>query len=442
MAGIVDSLTKNLLEFFDCLRMAGVRVSISEILDVFIALTYIDVMNKEMVRVTVSSFVAKSEEEKKIFNEAFYRFFIPAEIKKQQGNEINRQMKQEKEEILREVSELKFKDQPIEIKEENKQIYSSLSKADKESILEFLKKTSTGKNVKTDFLPIVEQMINSKLISLQQKSNAGPVKSRNVFSAIPSEAGLLAQQVNEKLKEENNLLYKSISDIKEDQIPRVLQLIKDFIKKYRKISRKFRKTNKKKRLDLKSTIRSNQKTGGIQFNLEYKTKPRKKVKYLMLCDVSASMIKFSSFVFQFIMGMSSGNSLVDTYIFSEGVANIKVNAFLSGSTFEKQVKESPIWNKGTNLYTSLKDLEGLNKKIFSPATILIIVSDAKTVDGGPAIEKLQSLKAKMKSILWFNPIPESEWGGIKDMEGFKKYCKVFDCSTLDKLQKTLTNITR
>jgi uncharacterized protein len=440
MADIVDSLTINFLEFIEVLKMSGARVSISEVIDAFYAMTFIDIMNKEMVRVAVSTCIAKSEEEKRIFDETFDRFFISSEIKTKQANEILYKHEEKKQEILKEASNLKFKGQEIEIKEEHKEAYANLSQDDKNNILEFLDKTSTGKNVKMEFMPVVEKIINSKLKSLKNKAIADYSTSRDVFSKLPSEAGLIAEQVVENLKRENDLLYKNFSELNEDNMPKVMQLINNFIEKYKRNSQRYKKTNKKKRLDLKTTIRSNLNTGSVLFKLKYKTKPRKKDKYLLFCDVSASMVRFSGFVFQFVLGMSSGNSLVKAFIFSEGISHINPDERRSTRSFEEQVTNSPIWRKGTDLSKSLDELQQNKKVFFDSSTILIIVSDAKTVEAPAAIEKLKDIKKKVKRILWFNPIPESDWPGIKDMEGFKKYCDIYDCSTLDKLQKTLGKI--
>jgi uncharacterized protein len=402
-------------------------------------MTFIDIMNKDMFRVAVCACIAKSEEEKKIFEETFSRFFISSEIKEKQLSEVIQRQEQNKQEILKEASELKFKDRQIEIKDEYKEVYSNLSQTDKNSILEFLEKTSSGKNVKNEFLPIVEQIINSKLKSLKQKSGRNHLGQSDIYLSSPSEAGFIAEQVIENVKSMDSLLYKNISEFKDEEIPKVLQLIKQLMEKYKLSSRKFRKTNKKRRLDLKSTIRSNLSKGNIQFDLIYKTKTRRKDKYFMLCDVSASMFKFSGFVLQFMQGMSSGNSSVESFIFSEGISQINMKS-VSNISFEEKVMNSPIWRKGTNLSKSLTDLQQKSKAFLSSSTVLIIVSDAKTVEAQSAIEKLKKIKKKVKSVLWFNPIPESDWINNKNIEGFQKYCNIYDCSTLDKLQKTLTSI--
>lgn len=439
MADFVDSLTINFLEFIDVLRIAGVRVSITETLDAFRAMTFIDIMNKDMFRIAVSACIAKSEEEKKIFDETFKRFFISSEIKKKQLNEVVQRHEQNKQDILKEASELKFKDRQIEIKDEYKEIYSNLSQTDKNSILEFLEKTSLGKNVKNEFMTIVEQIISSKLKSLKQKSGKNHIRRNGIYLSSPSEAGFIVEQVIQNIKSIDSLLYKNISEFNDDDIPKVLQLIKQLMEKYKLNSRKYRKTNKKKRLDLKSTIRSNLSKGNIQFNLIYKTKTRRKDKYFMLCDVSASMFKFSGFVLQFMLGMSSGNSLVESFIFSEGISHINMKA-VNNISFEEQVMNSPIWRKGTNLSKSLTDLQQKSKAFLSSSTVLIIVSDAKTVEAQLAIEKLKKIKKKVKNVLWFNPIPESDWINNKNIEDFQKYCDIYDCSTLDKLQKTFARI--
>lgn len=436
----MDSLTINFLDFIEVLKLAGVRVSISEVLDAYQAMTYINIMDKEIVKAAVSTCLAKSQEEKKIFSEVFYRFFISAELKTQEVNEVRQIQENNKQEILKEVSDLKFKGEEIELQDELKQVYANLSEEDKKSILEFLEKTSSGRNVKNEFKPVVENIIQSKLKSLKQKTLSNYSGLQDAFSGLPSAADLIADRAIETVKSENSVLHKNISEFDENDIPKALQLIKSFIEMYNRSNRRYRKTNKKKRLDLKATIRKNFSTGSVQFNLKYKMKPRKIDKYILLCDVSASMFKFSSFVLQFMVGMNSGNSLMETFIFSEGVYHINTRTLSNNLSFEEQVTNSTIWRKGTNISTALNELEAGGKAYLHASTVLIIVSDGRTVEAAAAVEKLKNIKTKVKTVLWFNPIPEREWTSTREIEDFKKYCKVFDCSTLDKLQRTLGNI--
>jgi len=437
VAVLIDSLTINFLEFIEVLKLAGVRVSISEILDAYKAMTYIDIMNKEVFKAAISTCIAKSEEEKAIFSEAFNRFFISSDLKTQEVEELIQKQETKKQEILKEISDLKFKGEQVEVVDELKEVYSNLDQNDKKSIVAFLDKTSSGKNVKNQFLPIVEQIIHSKLKSLKQNSVTENTIQRGAFSNVPSEAGYIAEQVVENIKRENSILYKNISEFNQNDISKALQLIKLFIVKYRRANSRYKKTNKKKRLDLKTTIRKNLNTGCVQFNLKYKMKPRKKDKYILLCDVSASMFKFSSFVLQFMLGMSSGNSLMETFIFSDGIYHINTRALSNNQSFEEMVINSPIWRKGTNISRSLNDLEDRGRAYFHSSIVYIIISDAKTVDAALAVEKLKSIRAKVKNILWFNPIPEIEWTRIKHIQGFKECCEIYDCSTLDKLERAL-----
>jgi len=320
------------------------------------------------------------------------------------------------------------------VPEELKEVYAALPQNEKASIKEFLERTSTGKNVKAEFKKTVENMISGKLNSLKNKYQ--DLERNSVFLPELSEAGIIAAEVKKKIEQENGLFFRNISEIKDEEIPAAVNLIKLVVEKLkRRMTRKYKITSRKSRLDFKRTIRNSLSTGGVPFRLKYKRHPRRKEKLVLLCDVSASMYRFSGFVLQFVLGIQTSFRSVDTYIFSEELMHLHVNRFMNVQGFEQMVRESPVWRKGTNINNAFIHLLSDWYTILNSSTVAIIVSDAKTLDAGKALENLKILKSKVKNVLWLNPLPEKEWKKDRNICEFEKYCTMLDCSTLERLAK-------
>lgn len=432
----MSSLLTNIIKFINVLRLAGVRVSTSETLDAVQVLKFIDISNRAKVKTAMSACLAKSEQEKAVFLEAFDRFFINSKEKRTYINEELEKQQQRKEAIIEKVAELKFQEEDIKINEDLQEVYASLSEEERQSIRDFLDRTSKGKNVKLEFKPIVETMIHGKLNNLKQKYTEVIKTKQETLSGYDSEAGIIAGDVIEEVRRDNELLFKNISDINDEDIPKVVRLIKLIaLRMRRNIERRYKSSNKKERLDFKRTIHSNLATGNVQFRLKYKKRPKHKDKILILCDVSASMYRFSGFALQFITGMHSGTLAADSYIFSQEIEHIKVDSYINASTFEQKVKKSSVWKKGTDINRALEHILNDAHLILNSSTIVIIVSDAKTIDSDKTCDSLKKLNSKVKRILWLNPVKETDWGRIVGIEGYKKYSKILDSSNLERLSK-------
>jgi uncharacterized protein len=346
MAVSVDFLAKNIVEFVEVLREAGVRASTSETIDAVSSLKYINVLEKRQVKAALSTCFAKSEEEKRVFAEAFDRFFIIPEDRLNYITKKSGEIEQRKNDIKEEFRELKFQGEEINISDELKEVYSSLNDIDKQNIKDFLEKTSTGKNVKDKFKPLIENIIKGKLSGLKQNNPIG----NSIFSQPYSEAGIIAGDIIESIEKDNELLYKDISAISEDEIPKIIDLIKHTIERLKRdMNKRYKITNRRARLDIRKTIRNNLSTGGVFFRIKYKTRKKRKDRFLILCDVSASMYRFSGFALQFINGMHLNAYISETFIFSEDAEHINTRELTNPYDFEQKVKSSPVWRKGTNI---------------------------------------------------------------------------------------------
>ncbi|MGI6776983.1 MAG: vWA domain-containing protein [Acetivibrionales bacterium] len=434
---LVEEIITNLIKFIDVLRLAGVRASVAESIDAVLALKYVDILDRNEVRTALSSCLAKSEEERKIFAQAFDSFFMNPELRDKKVCERKCEIQEEIERIEEEASELIFQGEQIDIPNDLKEVYANISAEEKKSIREFLDRTSAGKNVKQDFKSTVEKMVKGRLSRLKEEEGI----NTGLYDAVTSEAGIIAGEITERVRDENSLMYKNIGEIGDEDVPAAIRLIRTAVERLkRNASRRLKKSSRKARLDIKKTIRSNLSTGGVQFRLKYKKRSKRKDRLLILCDVSASMQRFAGFVLQFIIGMDSSFSSTDSYIFSDELEHLNIDDFVSALDFEERIKKSPVWKKGTNIGNALFQLLQRKDLRLNSSTTVLIVSDAKTLDTIQTENYLKELKKKAKNILWLNPVPEKDWDRIKGIDGFRNYCIMLDCSTIERLAKACGGI--
>ncbi len=427
-------LVKNLAEFFIVLRTAGLNVSVSECLAAVEALEHIDISDRSQVKAALSACLAKNTQGRDIFSRAFDLYFIPREARSEYIGKRTQIIEKRKQEIEEAAQSLKFQDSPIELSDDFKEIFAALPAEERKGLEDFLDTTSAGKNVRAGFKGLAESMVRGKLSSLKQKYRVELKETMGMLSRDTSEAGIIAGEVSEEVLKASGLLQKNIGEINNEDVPAAIKLIAVLVEKLRReLSRRYKRTGKRAGLDLKKTIRNNLSTGQVMFKLSYRSRSRSKNKLLLFCDVSASMFRFSGFVLQFMIGMGKGFASLESYIFSDDAEKINTKSFYGLQDFEARVKAGGIWGKGTDIGTSLGKLLDNRAATVSSSTVFVIVSDAKTLDYRHAAARLKELSARVKRVLWLNPVPSKDWTGIKGLDELAKYCTMLDCSTLERL---------
>ncbi|MDF3000395.1 MAG: hypothetical protein K0Q48_514 [Bacillota bacterium] len=431
-----DLLLNNLLRFFEVLRTAGVRVSLSEAIDAIKALTCVEVMDRAAVKAALSACVAKSETERKIFSECFERFFINPVKKNNYITHKSQAREQRKLDIIERASELQYQGQELDLSDELKEVYSKITVSERQSILDYLERSSMGKNMKSHFKPITENVVKGKLNNLKNKYKKPHEHHQcSIFYSPVSEAGIIAEDAEEAIRGENSLIYKSLSTIEDKDMPAVIQLIRAMAERLRKSTKSRLRTSGRAGLDFKRTISSSIASGGTLFRLKYKRKHGPKQRILTLSDVSASMYRFSGFVLKFISCLHAEVSSADNYVFSTGIEKLNIRSFTTSTDIEQEITRSKVWKKGTDIGQAIRHILTDRFAIVNSSTVVIIVSDAKTLNVSKATEDLKQLAAKVKQIYWLNPIHESDWSEIAGLDGFKQHCIMIDSSNLDKLSR-------
>ncbi|HYE68944.1 MAG TPA: VWA domain-containing protein, partial [Anaerovoracaceae bacterium] len=347
-------------------------MSLSESMDAIQALSCVDVLERDQVKAALSACLAKSETERKLFSESFDRFFIDPDEKDTYISCKSKAREQKKQEIIQRATELQYQGQNLDISDELKEVYSEISVEERKSILEFLDRSSTGKNMKSHFKPITENVVKGKLNSLKKKYKKPHEYHCGAFSSALSEAGIIAEDVTEAVREENSLLYQNLSTIDDKDMPAVIQMIKMMAEKLRKNTLNRLPTSRKAGLDFKKTISSNIAAGGALFKLKYKRKHTQKQRILTLCDVSASMYRFSGFVLKFISCLHFEVSSADNYIFSQDIEHLNIHKFTTSTDIEEEITKSRVWKKGTDIHRAILHILKDRFVILNSSTIVII----------------------------------------------------------------------
>ena len=179
-----------------------------------------------------------------------------------------------------------------------------------------------------------------------------------------------------------------------------------------KLSRRRKVGIKGDTIDFRCSWRKNIAYGGEPLKLIRKRRKVKKNKFLLLCDVSASMDCYSKFLIQFIFGMQREIVEIEAAIFSTRLTNI--TGILRRKTVEDGLREIaqvvPDWSGGTKIGESLIAFYREFAPSFSAyRSVVILISDGWD-RGDPELLRtaMEMLHRRAYKVIWLNPLLGSE----------------------------------
>lgn len=173
----------------------------------------------------------------------------------------------------------------------------------------------------------------------------------------------------------------------------------------RRISRRRRPARRRGRLDLRRTLRANL-TRGEMIDLRYRRRKKRKVRLVLLCDVSGSMDLYSRFLLQFLYALHHVFAQVETFTFS--VRLTRVTDYLRARSYRdvlRRLRDVADWSGGTRIGESLEELNRLWGHLVDRRTIVVILSDGwDTGDPERLARELLRIKRRAGRVIWLNPL--------------------------------------
>lgn len=455
----------SLVKFINILRRQGIRTSVSESRDALEALAQVDILDRDQVMVALSSTLVKSHHDRNVFNKVFDDFFSVPEIKMQGPDPKGigyAGMGSEPEEagdgpaFAQKHAERdwgkEFLDHARQAVEQNEKlaIKPGWTKRQKKQFLETVTRMRGETGNPGTSAPLARK--SEKSLDLwheevkRQVEQSGAALPQNFHSAIKDKLSdtyaSLAPSSGAR-SEEDSILFTDMKKISDKDLPRVILFIKKLSRRLAtRISRRYLKRRRQGRLDIRRTIRRNISFGGTMIDLKYHSRKVQKPRIILICDVSGSMARYAIFTIQFIYGLSNVVRGIESFIFSEDIERV-TPYFKKGAgfanTMSSLVEKSNQWGLGTNLYKSLETFLEKHRRLLSPSVFVLIVSDAQTVQPLKAAADLKEIRSRVKDIIWLNTMPRKDWRWALGIDEFQKYCRMFECSTLDQLNKVLSS---
>jgi len=202
------------------------------------------------------------------------------------------------------------------------------------------------------------------------------------------------------------LVGQDFSTFGAEQLDEILRLTLKLARRLaHRITRRRRPVRRRGRVDLRRTLRANLTKGDL-IDLRYRERKRKKVRLVLLCDVSGSMDLYSRFLLQFLFALQSVFGRVETFTFSTRLT--RITEHLHARSYRqvlRRLAEVRDWSGGTKIGESLAQLNREWPGLVDRRTIVIVLSDGWDT-GEPELLARELLRIKRRAgrVIWLNPL--------------------------------------
>ena len=398
------------------LRQEGLFVSLNETEDACRILLEMGFEEREQVKAALRTVYAKSRDQQLRFDRVFDSFFLSEDAiraidRKHRAEELERAKARQQA-----ADELKGESPVYAYDDAQREAFAMLSEEEKER-LRSLRDKYLGENSRNPklYAGMIHSIISRSIMEQQMLMEDAAVGR----AAIDPEMGLL---------------FRDITLFEDREIPKAVMYIQDIARRINgELTRRRKQSGRSAALDFRATIRRGLETGGSFYRLAYRKKRAKRRQLVVLCDVSGSMIQFSEFVLRFIQSLNQASGASRVFLFSEELYEADAFHLQNMDLFRDYVRRSGVYGRGTDLGGALERINDMRPPVLSPATMLLIISDTKTVNQAHAAKELLRARSRAGKVFWLNPIPERKWKYIGSVQTMAELCTMISCSTLQEL---------
>ncbi|MFK7988775.1 MAG: VWA domain-containing protein [Sandaracinaceae bacterium] len=224
------------------------------------------------------------------------------------------------------------------------------------------------------------------------------------------------------------------------EVERLAEALRDRMERRRRRSRRGV-------LDVRATVRSSLRTGGVPFAPVYRRRRRDRPKLVVLCDISDSVRTAAQFLLVLVHTMQSAFSRTRSFVFVQDVAEVTqmfeqndLDASLAivGRPGAMEIGASSDYGR------TLGTLFDAHLDAFDRRTTLLVLGDARSNRLDPNVRALRAIHRRAARVVWLNPEPRNAWGfGDSEMRAYTPYCSLLaPVRTLAELREATRRLVR
>ena len=201
-------------------------------------------------------------------------------------------------------------------------------------------------------------------------------------------------------------------------------------------------------VDVRRTMRASLQTGGVPVELRYKPRRPRRPELYVLCDVSTSVTSASVFFLSVLHALHDSFRKMRSFVFVERISEV-TDVFERERSF-KAVSDAISKDAGVadvSGYTDYgrvwREFLALVEDDLHPRATVIVLGDARTNGRDPAAHLFAGVAERAGRTFWLNPEPRLYWNyGDSVISAYEPYCEAYECWTTRQLEDFVKALTR
>jgi uncharacterized protein len=446
-------LPARILELGEELRREGVAVGTSEMLDAFEVLGEIPWTSQEDFREALAATLAKSQEDRRIFELVFERFFFRAvEIAASREG-----IREDEQAGLGELSEEELEELRMQIAAAVRDgAEGAMRDLARMAIAAFARRQEGSGVIGVD----VQRIRRTLGLRAEPQPDLPPADPRR--EGLPREAlrrfeALLRRELERAQIERTGTLPPSRPLGELDRalpsgpladLAAVHRVVAQLRRRLATQGLQARGHRRHAHVDVRRTMRASLQTGGVPVVLKFRPRRPKRPEIYVLCDVSTSVTSASVFFLSVLHALHDTFRKMRSFVFIERISEV-TDIFEHERNF-KAVSERISSDAGVadiSGYTDYgrvwSEFLRLVEDDLHPRATVIVLGDARTNGRDPRADLFAEVAAKAGRTFWLNPEPHLYWNyGDSVIAAYERHCKAFECWTTSQLEDFVKALTR
>ena len=201
-------------------------------------------------------------------------------------------------------------------------------------------------------------------------------------------------------------------------------------------------------VDVRRTMRASLQTGGVPVVLKYRPRRPKRPELYVLCDVSTSVTSASVFFLSVLHALHDAFRKMRSFVFVERISEV-TEVFERERSF-KAVSDAISKDAGVADVSGYTDYGRVWREFLAqvaddlhPRATVIVLGDARTNGRDPRADVFASIVALAGRTFWLNPEPRLYWNyGDSVISAYEQHCEAYECWTTRQLEDFVKALTR
>jgi uncharacterized protein with von Willebrand factor type A (vWA) domain len=456
---VPSGLAARLIEFGEELRAEGVNSGTSQLLDAFAVLAEIPWTQPADFREALAATLAKSQEDRRIFELVFERFFFRAAEAAALREGVR--------EGADEHGDREGEDTPeaeVDLDELRRQIAAALQ-AGEESLMRDLARLAIAmfgrRGQGSGVIGVDVQRIRRALglrAEPQHELPAGDPRREGVprdalrrFEALMRrelERGQIERTAKLPPSRPLNELDRALPSGPLQDLAAVHRVVAQLKRRLKTQGQETRGHARHAHVDVRRTMRASLQTGGVPVELRFKPVRPRRPEIYVLCDVSTSVTSASVFFLSVLHALHDSFRKMRSFVFIERISEV-TDVFDRERDF-RAVSEAIGRDAGVadvSGYTDYgrvwSEFRTLVEDDLHPRATVIVLGDARTNGRDPRADIFGQVAARAGRTFWLNPEPRLYWNyGDSVIATYEQHCQAFECWTTSQLEDFVKALTQ